>query len=51
MAKKVKEDNPYYWLITIGLILINGITEYLFMRLFVFAKEIDSAEKKKEESK
>jgi len=44
----VKEDNPYYWLITIGLILINGVTEYLFMRLFVFRKEIDSAVKAKE---
>ena len=39
----VKEDNPYYWLITIGLILINGVTEYLFMRLFVFKNEIDTA--------
>ena len=44
----VKEDNPYYWLITIGLIIINGVTEYLFMRLFVFRKEIDSAVKAKE---
>lgn len=29
--------------ITIINILINGVTEYLFMRLFVFRKEIDSA--------
>ena len=28
--------------ITIINILINGITEYLFMRLFVFRKEIDT---------
>ena len=44
----VKEDNPWYWLITIGLILTNGVTEYLFMRLFVFKKEIDTAKSRKE---
>ena len=47
----VKEDNPYYWLITIGLILINGVTEYLFMRLFVFRKEIDTAPSRKRKNK
>ena len=49
----------YYWekvwllpttICTVILILINGITEYLFMRLFVFRKEIDSAVKVKEEN-
>lgn len=34
-------------LVTIINILVNGITEYLFMRFFVFAKEIDSAVKNK----
>ena len=34
--------------ITIINILINGVTEYLFMRLFVFKKEIDTAVKAKE---
>jgi len=42
-------------LITIINILINGVTEYLFMRLFVFRKEIDTApvkeKKNKEETK
>ena len=33
----------------IGVILVNGVTEYIFMRLFVFVKEIDSAIKNKEE--
>ena len=37
--------------ITIINILINGVTEYIFMRLFVFRKEIDSALKQKEEEK
>jgi len=50
----------YYWttvwglpstICTVILILINGITEYLFMRLCVFVKEIDSAVKPKEEEK
>lgn len=50
-AVYVKEDNPYYWLITIGLILINGVTEYLFMRLFVFRKEIDTAPAKEKKHK
>ena len=47
-------QNKWGWpevVITITNILINGVTEYLFMRLFVFVKEIDSAEKKKEETK
>ena len=50
-AVYVTEDNPYYWLITIGLILINGVTEYLFMRLFVFRKEIDTAPVKQKKDK
>ena len=44
-------QNRWNWLeivITITNILINGVTEYIFMRLFVFVKEIDSAEKKKQ---
>ena len=41
----------YEILITITNILINGVTEYLFMRLFVFRKEIDSALKDKEAAK
>ena len=47
-------QNKWGWpeiVITITNILINGVTEYLFMRLFVFVKEIDSAEKKAEETK
>jgi putative flippase GtrA len=47
-------QNRWGWpeiVITITNILINGVTEYLFMRLFVFVKEIDSAEKKAEETK
>lgn len=47
-------QNKWGWpeiVITITNILINGVTEYLFMRLFVFVKEIDSAEKKQEEAK
>ena len=47
-------QNKWGWpeiVITITNILINGVTEYLFMRLFVFVKEINKAEKKKEESK
>ena len=47
-------QNKWGWpeiVITITNILINGVTEYLFMRLFVFVKEIDSAEKKTEEAK
>ena len=46
-------EAQYRWgwpeiVITITNILINGVTEYLFMRLFVFKKEIDSAVKQKE---
>ena len=47
-------QNKWGWpeiVITITNILINGVTEYLFMRLFVFVKEIDSAEKTQEEAK
>ena len=37
--------------ITIINILINGVTEYLFMRLFVFRKEIDTAPVKEKKHK
>lgn len=36
-------------LVTIINIIINGVTEYLFMRFFVFVREIDTAPSKKEE--
>ena len=38
-------------LATIINILFNGVTEYLFMRLFVFKKEIDTAPKKEKKHK
>ena len=50
-------QNSWNWpeiVITITNILINGVTEYLFMRLFVFRKTIDTApvkEKKHKEEK
>ena len=47
-------QNKWGWpeiVITITNILINGITEYLFMRLFVFRKEIDTAPKKEKKVK
>lgn len=35
----------------IGVILFNGVTEYIFMRLFVFRKEIDTAPVKEKKHK
>ena len=47
-------QNHWNWpevVITITNILINGVTEYLFMRLFVFRKEIDTAPAKEKKHK
>ncbi|MEE3393451.1 MAG: hypothetical protein VZR23_07195 [Lachnospiraceae bacterium] len=35
------------YIVTIGNLLINGVTEYLYQRLFVFGASIDSAKAKK----
>lgn len=35
------------YIVTIGNLLINGVTEYLYQRLFVFGASIDSAASKK----
>ena len=49
-------EAQYRWgipevVITIINILINGVTEYLFMRLFVFRKTIDTAPERKKKNK